>query len=357
MRTEDNPKNTNTAVNSQMVVCIAEDRLMCEPSLRLLLMSLQQHCRHLGVELFYPPANEEFRKWLQQFPQVRLNRVSDYRPWSWNVKPYTILTLLKRGYNNVLWIDSDIIITKNFEALFQGLSDDTLSVTEDALYGTADTNGLRAQMWGLKVGRPLPFTANTGVIRATKKHENLLRDWITLLEDPRYQNAQRNGINNLDIHLLGDQDVLTALLASEKHSHVPIKFLYRGSDIIQYYGPCGYTLWERMYHLFHGLPPFIHSQVNKPWWITKDEKMSKSIDRSFNRLLVDLSPYTITALKYRHTLTNWSWMKTQTKFGWLFRVIGGNHPTLTGLPLSLIADLVRLIKWGNKKFKTQKSLP
>lgn len=39
-------------------ICVAEDRKSCEPSLKLLLLSLNAHCHEAAVSLFYPPAND-----------------------------------------------------------------------------------------------------------------------------------------------------------------------------------------------------------------------------------------------------------------------------------------------------------
>ena len=65
--------------------------------------------------------------------------------------------------------------------------------------------------------------------------------------------------------MISDQDVLTALLASEEFAWVPLRFLLRGKDIVQYFGPYGYTLRERLIHLSGRRPAFIHSQGPKPW--------------------------------------------------------------------------------------------
>ncbi|MBS1212151.1 MAG: hypothetical protein H6R26_767, partial [Proteobacteria bacterium] len=56
-----------------MIICIAEDRKWCEAPVKLLLMSLAEHCPSLSIELFYPPADDQFAEWLKRCPQVRLN--------------------------------------------------------------------------------------------------------------------------------------------------------------------------------------------------------------------------------------------------------------------------------------------
>lgn len=326
------------------VICIAEDRLSCEPAVRLLLMSLHRHCGNHQVELFYPPANKEFRSWLEQFPAVNLTATPVPGAWGWNVKPQAILTLFKRGYSDVLWIDSDIVIAKNFVKDFRGLAPTIMVLTEEALYGShQDPNGLRARLWGFNVGRSLPFTANTGVMRATTMHANLLKRWISLLEGPEYREAQRMEWSERPQHLYGDQDVLTALLASEEYADVPIKFLRRGKEIIQFFGPYGYTLRERFYNIVRGMPPFIHSQVTKPWLV---DRSAKSIGwrHAFNSLYLQLSPYVMAAREYRGGLPDAGWMDANSRLGKVLRVCGFYYPPLTGLPLAMAVEIFSFTK-------------
>jgi len=326
------------------VICIAEDRLSCEPSVRLLLMSLHRHCGNQKIELFYPPADKTFRSWLEQFPAVNLNATPVPGAWGWNVKPQAILTLFARGYDDVLWIDSDILITRSFEKDFRGLPPTIMVLTEEALYGAhEDPNGLRARLWGLRVGRSLPFTANTAVLRATTIHINLLRRWISFLEDAEYREAQRKDWFERPAHLYGDQDVLTALLASEEYADVPVKFLRRGKNIIHFFGPCGYTVSERFYNVVYGMPPFIHSQVVKPW-LKDDAGELTGWRQPFNSLYLQLSPYTISARKYRRRVSDAGWMNATSLLGKVLRVCGFYYPPLTGLPLAIAADIFSLTK-------------
>jgi hypothetical protein len=320
------------------VICIAEDRSSCEPAVRLLLMSLHRHCGNQRVELFYPPANREFRSWLERFPAVNLNPTPVPGAWGWNVKAQAILTLFERGYDDVLWIDSDILISRNFEKDFRSLPPTIMVLTEEALYGNhEDPNALRARLWGLNIGRTLPFTANTAILRATTIHANLLKRWISFLEDARYREAQRKEWFERPAHLYGDQDVLTALLTSEEYANVPVKFLRRGKKIIQFFGPYGYTLTERLHNIVFGMPPFIHSQVVKPW--EKDNGGNLTGWRQpFNSLYLQLSPYTLSAREYRRGLPDAAWMEADSLLGKILRICGFYYPPLTGLPLAIVAD-------------------
>ena len=70
-----------------------------------------------------------------------------------------------------------------------------------------------------------------------------------------YRDEQTKVWDSRGVHMVGDQDVLTALLCSEEFSDVPIEIFYRGSGIIQYFGLYGFTLRERLRCLINGLPP------------------------------------------------------------------------------------------------------
>lgn len=330
--------------SASRVICIAEDRPFCETSLRLLLLSLRRHCGDQRVELFYPPADAAFRSWLEQFPGINLNLTAVPGAWGWNVKPQALLALFDRGYDDVLWIDSDVLITGDFRNLFQHLPDATMVVTEEALYGYhQDPDGLRARLWGFRVGRCLPFTANTAVMRATTAHADLFRRWVSLLESPEYRDAQRADWNKRPPHMYGDQDVLTALLASEEFAEVPIRFLRRGKEIIQFFGPYGYTVRERLQNVFYGMPPFIHSQVTKPW-LKRSKPKASGRRQSFDALYLQLSPYTISSREYRRELPSAEWLNASSMWARVLRVFGFFYPPLTGLPLAVISDLFAVAK-------------
>src|SRR5262249_26073640 len=113
-------------------------------------------------------------------------------------------------------------------------------------------------------------TLNTAVIRVTTEHYSLLQKWAELLGSEQYQRWQHVEWTETampPVHLVGDQDVLTALLASVEYSQVPVRMLNRGKAIIQYFTLKGYTTAERIRNLFTGVPAFVHSQGPKPWWV------------------------------------------------------------------------------------------
>jgi hypothetical protein len=335
-----------------MIVCIHEDRRICQTPLKLLLLSLSQHSPCLDIKLFYPPADAGFRKWLRthiNHGNISLN-VKPLEGISWNVKPHALLEVFGNGHKDILWIDSDIILTRDIRPIFNELDSATLVVTEEALYGNdrEDKDAQRARQWGFEVGRTLPFVANSSVIRVTDVHVPLLKKWRTLLECEQYRTAQSSRGVEPPAHMFGDQDVLTALLTSRDFSYIPIQFLTRGRDIIQYFGPYGYTLTERIQNILFGLPPFIHSQVWKPWSAMRGQGRSNLRGR-FNTLYLECSPYSVLALRYKNRLEEDNgWMRPTSSLAALFRKLGLGYPSITGLPLSAVADLFRIGKWFSR---------
>ena len=164
-----------------------------------------------------------------------------------------------------------------------------------AAFGTA---GKRARAWGFDVARKLPSTLNTCVIRLTPAHIPLLERWKELLEGEEYSLAQRRPWYERPVHMIGDQDVLTALLSSPEFATLPLVYLRRGSDIVQYFGPPGYTTLERLSDLRTGLPPFVHEQGGgKPWHL--DGGRPDGLRSAIDRLYSELSPYRHCAGDYR----------------------------------------------------------
>ena len=150
----------------QSTICVNEDREAWEPSLRVLLASLGLHCPGRAISLFYPAANQAFRQWVRAYPQVRLQADCLRNGYGWNVKPQAIMQLLDAGFDEVIWIDSDVLVTRDIRPLFHGLDEAVFVATEHTCSPDGydhDGAGLRAQLWHLSVGRVLPTSLNSGV--------------------------------------------------------------------------------------------------------------------------------------------------------------------------------------------------
>jgi hypothetical protein len=325
-------------------ICIAEDRQSEEIPVRILILSLVEHCPDIKVVLTFPPATDAFKHWIAQLSGVELRTTPIAGFAGWNIKPQILLSILEED-EEVWWIDSDVILTCDFRRKFENLPPEVFIACEEALYGKYQDGGNRARAWNFEIGRLLPFTLNSGVMRATRSHIALLNEWRKWLDSETYKQSQQD--SKRPEHLYSDQDVLTAVLSSQQFSPIPLKILYRGQDIIQYFGPAGYSPRERLQNLISGLPPFIHSQgPNKPW------RLKQAIPRTdlinlFESLYLELSPYCYVAYRYRDKIPKtleWNFLEYSSSLGNFFRILGLGNPALTGLPLSLAYSVLRVLK-------------
>jgi hypothetical protein len=325
-------------------ICIAEDRVTCEPSVKLLLLSLNKYCPEIAINLFYPPAGEAFLSWVKKLPQVCTQSTSLTSGIGWNVKPQAILRLMDIGFDEVIWVDSDVLVNRNILNIFSALGSDAVAVSEHTLGARErfDGDARRARAWGLPVGRVLRTAVCSGVIRVTKDHYHLMERWWELLRSDLYQDFQKKDWSERPDHMLGDQDVLTALLTSKEFAHIPLFVLRRGRHIIQFDGIWGYTVAERMMNLLGCGPAFIHSAAAKPWsdrWRLEPPTAKEYIKKVY----LDLSPYTLLAMRFRYELEcDTTWMRPHYRLSRILRATGGGHSALVGLPMAVIADLARM---------------
>jgi hypothetical protein len=331
-------------------ICIAEDREACEPCLKLLLLSLNSHSPGTSINLFYPQAKDKFFVWVKKCPQVRLHITPLANAYGWNVKPTAIMQLINQGFDEVIWIDSDIIVNRDIFSTFSNLESGLLVVTEDAFGDERDdSDALRARLWGFPVGRVLPFGLNSGVIRATKDHYSLMQRWWTLLQSDIYQESQKMAWKQRPVHMLGDQDVLTALLTSEEFSVIPLHILRRGKHILQFNGVYGYTIPERMRNLLTNSAAFVHSLGAKPWSERWWPRPSLDLKEYIKKLYLDLSPYTLSAMKFRYEMEcDTEWMEPHYMLSRILRFMGMGRLELTGLPVAVLLESGRIVRHMQK---------
>ena len=256
------------------------------------------------------------------------------------------MQLLDQGYDEAIWIDSDVIVNQDLGPIFSDLSRDTLVVTDHTLSEERyDRNALRARSWGLPVGRVLPFAISSGIVRVTKDNYRLMKRWWELLQSDRYQDCQRRAWRQRPIHMLGDQDVLTALITSEEFAQIPLHVLRRGQHIIQFDGVYGYTVAERVKNLLGEGPAFVHSGAGKPWSEGWDLGTANILREYIKKVYLDLSPYTLSALRFKREMgCPTEWMEAHYILSRALRILGMQYSPLVGLPMAIFADLARIAK-------------
>ena len=343
----------------QTTICVNEDRKAWEPSLRVVLTSLRLHCPDIPISLFYPFAVETFLRWLAAYPQVRLQANGLRDGYGWNVKPQAIMRLLDAGFDEVIWIDSDMFITKDIRPLFHDLDEAVFVAAEQTPLDRNDHDGAgrRAQLWQLSVGRVLPSALNSGVLRVTKQHYPLLKRWWELLQSDEYQEWQRKEKDMLKrpTHMQGDQDVLTALLTSTEFDHIPLKILRRSKHIVQFDGVWGYTTAERLRNLLGDGPTFIHCMGTKPWVARWESERRNGLVDYLKMVYVDVSPYTLSSARFKEDLgCDTKWMDPHYRFSAILRSLAMQHPVLTGLPMAVVLDIARLVKHARDSMLRQR---
>lgn len=328
-----------------MIICIAENRDNHEPALQILISSLRRYEPGIEIFVFLSDPSADFLSWISAKEGVHIRKFEDDFGSGWGVKPYILRSLLNEGHNSVLWLDSDIVINRRFSHKLSRFPAGSLVVAEEALAGRArrDPNGLRAQRWGFRVGRSLPFVANTCVLRVEARHEALLSRWIDCMAQSRYLRAQTLPFSERPPEMGGDQDALTALLCSEEFKDTNVCYLKKGRHILQYYGPYGFTFYERCLSLFGGTPPIIHSQASKPWLA---RHFKPGLKEYLFAVLSDVSPYTVVAKRLDAVpASKLQWTKPITRPGQIMIVIGAGSARLTGLPIAAAVDAARFLKF------------
>lgn len=346
---------TATIGSSAPVACVAEDRRTMEPSLRILIASLERHSPSVKVELFVPDPTPEFSSWLAGRRNVRLNVAPiEWAQRKYDIKPVAMGALLGAGFDHIVWIDSDILVCRDIAPLFASLPDDVVAVGEECLGdGHEDVDHFRARAWGFEPGRAAPFALNSGVVRITSRHAGLIAAWDELLSRADYRAAQKLDWSERPRHLMGDQDVLCALLTSASLAAYPHFYLRRGEHIIQFWKSTGYTVAERLHHLVTGMPYFVHSQGFRPWWPPGEPPRSGS--ERFNSLYQQLSPYTCAARRYTNELSDASWLRARTPLVAALRGLGFGVAPLVGAPLAVAADVARLAKRARRALQSKSS--
>jgi hypothetical protein len=321
------------------LVCLYEDRPSQIAGLKLLLLSLSGFCPDWPILLNFPNLPSSLRYWLGRIPGLQLTSVPFAGCGSYNVKPQVLAAGLATGADRCVWLDTDVLVRAPIANLFD-LPADTLLVTEDPWVYSGGSS-YRAHVWGLPPGRSLQGPMNTGVVSVTQEHTALLAAWQRLMSKEWYVAEQKLPVDERNRLALGDQDVLSALLASEEFAAVPLELLRHGSEILHHHGAGAFAGAERWKCVLHGIPPLLHAMGStKPWLMQHRPQLCKAPRAYYERYYLEMSPYVHLARTYRSLMDeDCSWMDVQTAPGRLSAMLLRVHPALAGVSQAVLHRL------------------
>jgi len=313
-----------------MIVCIYEDRSEQAIGVKLLLLSLSRHCARWPVRLYAPRLDRKQVQWVRRFSNVELVESNLKGGGSYNVKPAVLLDSLNRGDEECLWLDTDILVNGSLEFLADEVRD-VVIVSQDP-WEYPQGSSFRCAAWGLEMGRSLPGPLNTAVVRISKQHRRLIESWQQLLGNPAYRAEQRKPVGERNAVLLGDQDGLSALLASTEFADVRVRRLGHAVEILQHHGAGAYGDRERRQHRQLGLPPLVHAMGTiKPWLRKRSVNPIARPREYYESLYLELSPYMHLARAYQSELDeDPRWFKERTIASLVSGWLCGDDPVRKG---------------------------
>ena len=330
----------------KLVACIAEDRRGAEIGLKLAILSLNEHCPDVPIILHRPDPIPSFEKWVRRFPQVIL-KSERFANWhDWNCKPESLLLALReRPDAQALWIDSDMVVTRDPRAIMDHMPPDVLILPQEPTSQPNQGSECRTTAWGWPVGNRHPFTFNGSILRVSTRHIRLLERWRELQASPEYVAVHKLPFDQRPQHLLSDQDIMTGMLGSAEFADHPVHMLPHGKDVIHCGGALGFSLMERLQGLVRPLPTFLHAIGGKPWVLMGMNNPASDRGARFRRLLQEVSPYVAYVRRYRDLVDeDVAWMNFKTLPGVILRAAGFGHWAIRGLPVTAAATLWRAVR-------------
>ena len=269
------------------VVVTYEDRPEAFVGVELLARSLARHSPELDFVLYAP--SEEIVARLADLPRVQWRRTEDLVGRGWNAKPSILLRAIEE-FEQVLWLDTDIVVIGDLRALLARFDPASLVVGQE--FHVEGTHGgrSRAEAYGLTAARVLPFHVTSGSFRATRLHRPLIEAWSRLLTAPAYEAAQRLPVAERPTAFTGDQDALWATLVSDAFADLQVDCIRTGRQAIVHTGANGYHVRDRLQVLFGAKPAFVHMGGRyKPWSFA--ERPPRLSSAWLHLLSFELSPF------------------------------------------------------------------
>jgi hypothetical protein len=311
-------------------VCSYEDRAIGMDSLILMGESLCSVDQAVSLHLTVPDAPASVREWAASRPEVELSTERLPELSGWNIKPSLLLKELDAGWEEALWLDSDMIVSQPISKVVRRYPREALILAEE----WTDAAPLAiAAGWGLKSKRPISVVNNC-FVRVTQAHRQMMERWLAMLHDPRYRAAQAMPYDERPKHFLHDGWPLIALLESEEFAGVEYDFIRRNGEIAQCAGSSGYRPTHRILDVFRGLPALIHGLGRKPW---EEPPAGSGAQRMLFDLATDVSPYVLASRKVAKKVgLNPAWVEARTLPGKVLRGVTNGHPGMAGLPLAIL---------------------
>lgn len=240
-----------------------ESRSANLPGLKLLVLSFVAHCSS-DLIVFLPSSQvEAFKAWAEPVsPRVTVTAF-DHHETGWSIKPHICRHMLTLAYDEVVWVDADIVITADPDRLWSSRPVSLTCVEDPAL--EFDGTLKRCTIWGLNPARTLAHTVNTCVLRLTPTHVGLVDAWCDLTLQPQYIDAQTTPFSERPYYLLSDQDLLEGLLLSESFADIDVDILTSGNQIIHDFRVMDYKISKRLSRAIRPTHTFVHGQGIKPW--------------------------------------------------------------------------------------------
>ena len=325
-----------------MIAVMFEDRPTALTGVKLAVLSLARHSPALHVLIWAPGVGRPFLEWARGQLNVT---VRDHRDGlageGWSVKPSVLLNAFDEGHDQVLWLDSDVILTGDVQGRLASAGPEAVVAAEEYFWGDHQGTAYRTTGLGLRPARTFPAAINTGLLRVSRQHVPLLRHWSRILAGPEYVAAQAQW--DRPIHFFSDQEVLSGLLGSAGYADIPVVQLRRGAEIAQCFGASGFTVRERL-RCGHSLPLAVHAMGRKPWDRRKRQANGAvaRLRHAAERVHLDLTPYVAVARAYRDQLgEEAAWLEPGTRAGTVITRLLPGCPALWELPLTGLGSLGR----------------
>jgi hypothetical protein len=162
------------------IVVTYDDRASAIPGVELLARSLNRYSPSLELHIYSP--FDTIAERLSDVPRLKFIKTTDLVGRGWNAKPAILLRAFTTT-GRALWLDTDVVVMGDVGSLIGRFDRDTFVVGQE-FRGTAGAGGrIRAQGYGLKPLRFLPYPVNSGSIIASTRHRRLLVEWSALLSD------------------------------------------------------------------------------------------------------------------------------------------------------------------------------